>query len=204
VAELSHKEQTSRRFPVKKISIAVLATMVVCVSLLLVSCKSNELSRRNSEAGLNGSFETAESGYPVNWAFFPNPESDDFLQVSVDTTEAQEGSQSLRLTTDQDERTVGFRSLRVPVQPGKTYVISFSMQNAGCSLKVRRILQDASGTGNVRSDIIVDTSSPSSGWNVFEETLVVSDGEASVVLVFLVDGPGSIWFDDVKVQEITD
>ena len=65
-------------------------------------------------------------------------------------------------------------------------------------------MQDASGTDNRRSDIIVETSTPSSDWTTFEETLAVSHGEASVVLSFLVDGPGSIWIDEVDVEEVSD
>lgn len=193
---ISGKLHMKRRFKF------VLVTMGIIVSLLLVSCQSNELSKPNNESGLNGGFETTDSGYPVNWAFFLNPESDDFVRISVDTTKAQEGKQSLELATDQSEKTVGFRSLRVPVQPGKTYNISFAIQNDGCALKVRRIVQDTSGTDNRRTEIIVETSSPTSDWETFEETLVVSDGEANVVLVFLVDGPGTLWFDNVQVEEV--
>jgi hypothetical protein len=181
-----------------------LATMVVLASLLLVSCQSDELSKRDSAAGLNGGFETTDSGHPVNWAFFPNPESDDAFQVSVDTTTVQEGDQSLKLVTDQSDKTVGLRSRRVSVQAGKTYKISFSVQNSGCKLTVRRVVQDASGTNNVRSEIIADTSTDTGGWETFEETLLVSDGESNVVLIFLVDGPGSLWVDDVKVEEVTE
>ncbi len=188
----------------KKRRIIVFVAMVIFVSLLLISCQSNELSKPDSEAGLNGSFETSDSGYPVNWAFFPNPESDDIFQISVDTTKAQEGEQSLKLVTNQSEKTVGFRSRRVPVQPGKTYKISFAIQKDGGTLKVRRIVQDASGTNNRRSEIIVDTSSPVSDWKTFEEILVVSDGEANLVLIFLVEGPGTLWFDDIQVEEVTE
>ena len=180
----------------------VWVTLGILVNLILATCQSNELSKPNNEAGLNGGFETTDAGYPVNWAFFPNPEADDLFQISVDPTKAQEGAQSLELTTDQNEKTVGFRSRRVPVQPGKTYHISFAIQNDGCTLKVRRIVQDTSGTDNRRSEIIVETSDPTSDWEIYEETLVVSDGEAQVVLVFLVDGPGTLWVDDVQVEEV--
>ena len=178
-------------------------TMGILVSLLLVACQSNELSKPDNEAGLNGSFETTDSGYPVNWAFFPNPESDDLFQVSIDTTKAQEGKQSLQLYTNQSEKTVGFRSRRVSVEPGKTYKLSFAIQNDGGNLKVRRIVQDKSGKDNRRSEIIVDTSSASSNWETFEETLEVIEGERNVVLIFLVDGPGRLWVDNVRVEEVT-
>ena len=174
----------------------------IIFGLLLVSCHSNELSKRNNEAGLNGSFETAVAGYPVNWAFFPNPESDNIFKISVDTTKAQDGNQSLKLTTNQKSRVVGFRCSRVPVEPGKTYNISFTLQNDGCGLKVRRIVQDYSGTDNRRSEIIFNTSSVISHWKTFEEKLIVSEGERNVVFIFLIDGPGTLWIDDFLVEEV--
>lgn len=180
----------------------VLVIIGIFVNVLLLSCQANELSKSDSEAGLNGGFETTDAGYPVNWSFFPNPESGDLAQISLDTTQAWEGEQSLQFTVEQSEQTVGFRSRRVPVQPGKTYTISFAVQNDGCALKVRRIVQDGTGKDNKRSEIIVETSAQSNDWEIFEETLVVSDGEASVVLLFLVDGPCTLWADDVRVEEV--
>ena len=171
------------------------------VSFLLISCQGNELFKLNEEVGLNGSFETTDAGYPVNWAFFPNPESGDLFSVSVDQAKAQQGEQSVKLTADQGETIVGLRSRRIPVEPGKTYQISFAVQNDGCELQVRRIVQDGSGTDNRRSDIIVDTAAVSSDWEIFEETLLISEGEKSVVLVFLAKGPGTIWVDNVQVEE---
>jgi hypothetical protein len=185
-----------------KIKLKCLLILALVFVFPACSLQSNEVSKPNSAAGLNGSFETTDSGYPVNWAFFPNPESGNNSQVSVDTTKAQDGNQSLKLTANQSERTVGFRSRRIPIQSGKTYKISFSIQSSGGTLKVNRIVQDASGKTNLRSKIIVDTSTPTSDWETFEETLVVSNDEANVVLIFLVDGPGLLWFDNVKVEEV--
>lgn len=185
-----------------KIKLKCLLLLALFFVFPACTLQSNELSKPSSAAGLNGSFETTDSGYPVNWAFGPNPESGDIFQVSVDPTKAQEGNQSLKLTTNQGDRTVGCRSRKIPIQSGKTYKISFSMQNSGCTLKVNRIIQDASGKTNLRSKIIVHTSTPTSDWKTFAETLAVSDGEAQVILIFLVDGPGTIWIDEVKVEEV--
>jgi hypothetical protein len=182
----------------------VLIAIGILVSLLLISCKSNELSKINDEAGLNGGFETTDSGYPVNWAFFPHPETDDIFQISVDTTKAQEGKYSLKLVSNQSEKTVGFRSRRISVEPGKTYNISFAIQNDGCNLRVRRIVQDKSGTDNRRSEIIMNTSSMSNDWETFNETLVVTEGEKNVVLIFLVDNACSLWVDNVQVEGVAE
>ncbi|MDJ0754354.1 MAG: hypothetical protein QNJ45_12605 [Ardenticatenaceae bacterium] len=55
---------------------------------------------------------------------------------------------------------------------------------------------------SLRSDIIVETSTPHGEWQTFTETITAAENEASLVLIFLVDGPGSIWVDDVKVKEV--
>lgn len=180
----------------------VSVTLGLVAGLLMLSCQSNELSIRDDQSGLNGSFETTVGNYPVNWAFFPNPQSENVFNITVDTTKAREGNNSLRLTTSQSHKTVGFRSSRVPVEAGNTYHLSIAFQNEGCNLKVRRIVQDFSGTDNIRSDIIYNTSSTLSHWEIFEEFLSVSEGERYVVFVFLVDGPGTLWIDDVRVEKV--
>ena len=106
--------------------------------VLLSACQSGELIKRHSTAGLNGGFETTEAGYPVNWAFFPNPEADSTFQVAAGFRNVLEGDFSLKVTTSPGEMLPGFRSRRIEVQPGKDYRLSLSFKNEGCSLKVRR------------------------------------------------------------------
>lgn len=187
-----------------KRNIAICMTsMIILAGILQSSCQRNELCKSNTAAGLNGSFETTDSGYPVNWAFFPSPDSGDFLQVSVDTSNIRDGKHSLKLVTKQSDGTTGFRSRRIPVQSGKKYNISFSVQNIGCTFKVNRIVQDSSGKKNLRAAIIAEVST-SSDWKKYEETLTVSNDEFYVILIFLVEGSGILWCDDVKVEELTE
>ncbi len=181
-----------------------LAALLGMAIVLLSACQSDELIKRHGTAGLNGGFETTEDGYPVNWAFFPTPEADSPFQVAVDSVDVLEGNFSLRVTTMSGEKLPGFRSRRVEVQPGKDYRLSLSFKNDGCHLQVRRTLQNAIGKTNLRQDFIIDTSAPSTQWDTFEETLVISGDEANVLLVFLIDGSGTVWFDDVKVEEIAE
>ena len=180
------------------------AVILAVTGALLCACESGELIRSDGAAGLNGSFEITEDGIPVNWAFFPNPEADSTFQIALDSEHAVDGIQSLKVTTKPSEMLAGFRSRRVQVQPGKDYRLSLSFKNEGCSLKVRRIVQDASGKTVLRRDFIIDTSAPLPQWEAFEEILLVSGDEANVLLIFLVDGSGRMWFDDVKVEEIAE
>jgi len=172
----------------------------VCV--LAAACQSDELLTRNGSAGLNGSFEITEAGYPVNWAFFPNPASDSTLQVVLDTVQVVAGHHSLKLVVRPSDVLPALRSTQAPVQPGERYRLSMSYRNEGCTLKVNRIVQDRSGMTNRRQDLVIDTSVSSTEWQTFAETLAVVKGEAKVFLVIMIDGSGSLWLDDVRLERI--
>jgi hypothetical protein len=154
------------------------------------------------EAGMNGSFEVVESGIPVNWSFDNNPD----MQVFTDTTRVVDGKRSLKVTVEYDVngRIPSFRGLRIPVLSGKNYRISVSVINDGCSFRLNRIVQDSSGKTNTRADIIaraVALASPDT-WESYEEILSVVGDESYVILAFLVKGHGTLWCDDVRVEEL--
>lgn len=186
-----------------KRSIPISTVAIISASaIFLVSCQRDELSKSSPAAGLNGSFEAAEEGYPINWAFFPNPESSTSLQVALDSEDVVDGKHSLKLVVKQNDKTTGFRSRRIPVQSGKKYRLAMSVKADGCTLKVNRIVQDPSGKKNLRSNIIANTEQPSATWQQHEETLTVAEGEAYVLLIFLIDGTGTLWCDNVQLEEI--
>jgi hypothetical protein len=181
--------------------VAMSLTAILIVSGLLVSCTSNEFSKPNSSTGLNGSFEVQDDGYPVNWAFFPNPERNDAVHVSMDSAHPADGAHSVKLEVTGSDRPTGFRSRRIPVQPGKTYTIGLSVKQTGGILKVNRIVQDASGKTNIRSQIIAQITTPSTEWQHIEETLAISEKEAHILLIVLFEGAGTLWCDHVYVTE---
>jgi len=154
--------------PIIGVALAVLLGASV---FFLTACQRDELSRGNIELGLNGSFEVTDTGYPVNWAFFPNPESSDSLQVIMDPEHVVEGKHSLRVVTKETDKTTGFRSRRISVQPGKEYRIAMSVRTEGCTLKVNRIVGDGFSKKNLRSGFIVDTGKASAEWNTYQEVL---------------------------------
>ncbi len=180
---------------------AVCVPCLVLVALVLASCGANEQVVSDRTAGLNGGFELLADGFPVNWAFAPNPASDDSYRISVDSSDRVEGNQSLRVTSSRGTSTKVFRSQRVLVETGKTYRIAYSVKGKGVSLEVRRTTMNSSGTTNIRSDIIGKLSSSSPDWVYQEEILAVAAGEAKVFLTFLVDGAGVLWCDDVRIEE---
>jgi hypothetical protein len=61
---------TGERMPKTRTAITAALPLPLCAAAL-VSCVPKNAMVIDREAGLNGSFEIVDSGYPVNWAFFP-------------------------------------------------------------------------------------------------------------------------------------
>jgi hypothetical protein len=185
----------------------ILTVLIICIGILLTSCEifqPNELSRPNATAGLNGGFEITDSGYPVNWAFGPNPETSNAFDLLIDTEHVIEGNNALKLVIMQRDRTISVRSRRIPVQIGMDYRVSLWVTNGGCSLLVNRVMTDASGKTHMRPNTIVETSASSDQWQQFEDVFSIAEDEANVFLIFLIDGPCNFWADDVKIEEVSE
>lgn len=177
--------------------------LVGALGVFLMSCGSDELSIGDNTAGLNGGFETTETGYPVNWAFFPNPESDSTIQIVLDSARVVEGAHSLQVVVRPNDRLPVLRSRRFSVEPGRYYRLSGSFLNEGCHVQVNRIVQNGHGNTDRRRDLIVNTSASSPEWATFEETISVAADEGNVLLVIMIGASGTVWFDDVKIEELT-
>jgi hypothetical protein len=89
----------------KRIITIIFVILIGATALFLASCQSDELVKSDPVAEFNGSFETSEDGYPVNWAFFPNPESNISFQVTLDSEDVVEGKHSLKLVVKQNGKT---------------------------------------------------------------------------------------------------
>jgi hypothetical protein len=175
------------------------------IILLMISCTSNVLLKRESTAGLNGSFEITDSGYPVNWEFFPNPETSSALQVLVDTTTAVEGNQSIKLVARETDNVVGIHSQQVHVQSGRIYRVSLSVKLSGCSVWVRRATRDVHSVPvNSRLAKITDDLRSPGEWQYFEDILAISEPETSIYVGLSVIGSGTVWCDDVRIEEVTE
>lgn len=169
--------------------------------VFLVFSRNDQTRNLDPTAGFNGSFESVQNGYPVNWSFFPDPETTDSYQVALDSVDVKEGSRSLKIEINANGTIPGFRSRRIAVQPGKEYRLSMSIKSVGCGLKVNRIIQDKSGKTNKRADDIVEVRNPTGTWQQYEETLVIAKGESYVVLIFEIYDTGTLWCDDIRLEE---
>ncbi len=176
------------------------AVILGALCAMSVACESDELLKRHGSAGMNGSFEITDDGYPVNWVFFPNPEADNTLRVVLDSNEVVDGSHSLKLVVRTRDKLPAIRSREVAFEPGNTYRFSMSYWNEGCTLTVNRIVMDASGKTVRRRDPVIDTSVPSNGWEYFEETLSIAEDEAKMLLVIIINGSGTVRLDGANVE----
>lgn len=124
--------------------------------------------------------------------------------MSVDTTRVVHGQKSLRLVAEAGSKTQvrGFRSLQIPVEPGKDYRISSSAHNDSCSFHVNRIVRDSTRKTNTRVNIIPRAEASSDTWRRYEEILSVADDERYVMLIVSIAGRGTLWFDDVRIEKL--
>jgi hypothetical protein len=185
-----------------------LTTPLLCALLFgmtvifLASCENNSGCVSGSDFSFNGSFEESREGLPVNWAFFPNSKSNPSFQFLIDSEEFVDGKHSLKLLVKKNGKIPGLRSCRVPVKSGVSYKLSLLAKGEGASFKVNRILQDSWGKSNLRTDIIFNTPKASTNWHKYEETLTVAEHESYLLLIILIDSPGTVWFDDIRLEEI--
>jgi len=177
-------------------------TLIVFGLLAVSSCKKNELYVGNAEAGLNGSFEVIESGYPVNWAIFPSPENSKTTSVSLNSATACDGKYSMELVTQELKGTTGIRTRRLSVNSGSRYKISFWAMNKAGAFQVNRVIRDHSGKKNIRAKIIARSSQPTDEWQRFDDEVLIAENEKYLHLIFRVIEPGTLLIDDVVIEEV--
>ena len=162
--------------------------------------------KRDETIGLNGSFEIIDSGYPVNWKFHGPPIKKGDAKVLLDTRIVKDGKHSLKIvahhvrTTDRIWKRPGFKTT-IPVESGKKYRLSFFLRNNGCKFYVGWIC----GIGwkkETRSKYVVRSKESFDEWRFFQDTLTISELEDRINLNFVITEPGTLWVDDVRVEEV--
>jgi lysophospholipase L1-like esterase len=137
----------------------------------------------------NGDFE---QGDDRPWSWLPNAGA----KISRDTTTFKAGTASLKVTVDND----------------KGHGLQQLSYKAGDKLRVTGFLKS---TGDVKANACVMSFKPNhdfvrfdqlkyaqndSDWAAFDKTITLPEGTAFVQLGVMVEGRGSAWLDDVKVE----
>lgn len=153
-------------------------------------------------AGLNGGFEVARDGVPVNWQRY-DPD-DALFSATLDPTERTEGDVSLRFDVQACGGEPGWHSPGVaqewPVTPG-TWEVSADVRRAdGATWRLSTGSVDA-GSGAHQAvdsaDMAQDT------WVTATRTVDVPPGHDRVRVELIVLSPGRVWVDNVRISPST-
>jgi hypothetical protein len=159
---------------------------------------------RDANTGLNGSFETVQSGLPVNWLFYTSKtaSSGDF-DIALDQSEFKDGKQSLKFTVRKCSDQGGWRSpgfcQEFKAEPGETYSISFWAKNDGS-----KFVAKAGGVNAFEHDyqMIAATSEQIESWRRFSTNVSIAKGMRALRWELNVLQPGTFWIDDLKIEKI--
>jgi len=193
----------------KKQQVIIKANYLLLLGLLLMLSGCTQMSEyeTDSSAGLNGGFEVARNGLPVNWVMYtPNTVKDADFKIVLDKEVFKEGKQSLRFVVDRCSQSGGWKS------PGFTnefseigrykgeglYKLSFWIKNDTAKFIVSVGWVGAMDGG---MSVLIKDSEQISDWKLLEYLIdIPKDKWLRMQLNIL--GPGTLWIDDIRIERI--
>ncbi|MBT6148887.1 MAG: hypothetical protein HOH74_25845 [Gemmatimonadetes bacterium] len=156
---------------------------------------------RDPTAGINGSFEVAQSGLPVNWMIFSPatvPEGD--FDVGIDTTEHVAGNQSLKFAVRACAATGGSKSPGIvqeyTAERGDIFTVSCQVKNDGAQFQMGIGGVSAFGS-HVGPSVRMD--STISQWRLYEWEYELPENMDRLRFGVSITKPGTLWIDDVRI-----
>jgi len=187
--------------PVSKIS----AVRLMLVGLILLSgCTRMSKEIRDKTAGMNGSFEIAKSGLPVNWLVYtPTTVPTGDFDIIIDKTEFKEGKQSLKFLVRECSSVGGWWSPgfcnEYPANPGDIFRISFWIMNKGTEYYVK--IGGITATSG-KYDTIVRSNEYSDHWKLIEYYYTIPEKMKAIRIELNILQPGTFWIDDLKIEKV--
>jgi|TARA_Y100000310_G_scaffold327633_1_gene394296 hypothetical protein len=190
----------------------------MAVAAFLSGCIRFSVMQEDPSVGFNGGFEVARAGLPVNW-FFPRIKDKGDVEISLDTLDAVEGRQSLKLVVRKVDSVRGGWAMPGlfqvrPARPGSTYRISFWRRNRGCRIRVtiRNEGKDPlfGPSDAVKKDlaahprIVVVLAEEETGtrtWRQFDQAFALPQLDDHIRFELHIMEPGTLWVDDIQIQE---
>jgi hypothetical protein len=183
--------------------------------VLLTACNPISLREVDEAAGPNGGFEVvrpirgvdgAPEGLPVNWYFYAKPLLEGRARLTLDRNDPAEGLQSLHLAVEETDsvavrRTGGLFQV-FPAIAGRNYRVSFRMKIAGARAIVMVRSESVSAATEGRVAAFDETDAPADAWRAFQWVYTVPEGYDNLRFELNVVRPGSLWLDDVRIEEI--
>ncbi len=153
----------------------VLGGAAILAVLVMMGCRPLSIREESESAGFNGGFEIVRSGLPVNWYFHYPPIKNRDVEISVDTTDAIEGRQSLRFVVHKaDPSTRGYRTAGLfqvlPTESLRTYRVSFWLKNRGCRMRLLIRSEKPSEAPPPNIEILGEAETGTDTWRRFEYT----------------------------------
>ena len=185
-----------------KVPFNVIVAMA-CMALQSSGCQAPTEHRSDASAGLNGGFEVARDGMPVNWLLYlPAAREDAQSHMTLDTVVFKEGRQSLKFEVQSiTDRRPGFTNefsdigrFRGPAQ----YRVTFWAMNDGTAFVMSSGPVSAT-TGDMRA--VVESDLRLDEWTEFHFTVNVPK-DKWLRLQLLLLSPGSFWIDDVRIERV--
>jgi hypothetical protein len=175
--------------------------------LALTGCMKMSEKETDESAGLNGGFEVAKNGLPVNWLMYtPNTVREGEFEIIIDKKVFKEGKQSLRFDVINCSSTGGLHSPGFTNEfydSGKfegegTYKLGFWIKNEGTKFIMR-----AGGVAPYEGDmkVIIESDEQIEDWRYFEYKINIPK-ERHLRIELNILEPGSFWIDGILIEKI--
>jgi len=175
--------------------------------LTLTGCIQMSEKETNKSAGLNGGFEVAKNGLPVNWAMYTsNTVKNGEFEINLDKNVFKEGKQSLRFDVIKCSSTGGRLSPGFTNEffdSGKfegegTYKLGFWIKNEGTKFRL-----EAGGVSPYKGEmkVLIESIEQIEDWKYFEYKInVPKERHLRIELNILMSG--TLWIDDFQIVKI--
>lgn len=193
-----------------------LITGALSALVLMASCVIPGMGEMDPSVDENGSFEVVRDGLPVNWIIDRHAIRDGEVELSLDTTDAVDGKQSLKLVV----HAVDDRSWLAPwffrtgaAEPGVTYAVSFWLKSTACvfEMVIRNEGKDRlfGLTGAEKQDyaahppirrVIGGGETGTDEWRQFRYVYKVPETDGSLRFELRIVRPCTLWIDDVQIE----
>jgi len=188
------------------------------VFALLSGCVVPGMGEMDSSLGDNGSFEVVRSGLPVNWIIGRYAIRDGDAELSLDTSDAVAGDQSLKFVVHR----VGEGPWQVPwifrsraAEPGATYAVSFWLKSTACVMQMEirnegkdplfgfseAEKQDYAAHPPI-SRVIGGGETDTEKWRQFRYVYAVPETDGSLRFELRITRPCTLWIDDVRIEQV--
>lgn len=182
---------------------------ILLVILPCLGCGRMSERIADDSVGMNGGFEHAQSGLPVNWLVYsPRTIPTGKYELILDRDDFKEGEQSLRFLVHECSATGGWHSPGIaredPAVPGGSYLISFWIKNDGCDYVVTAggVAAKTADYEIVDSEIVGSSKDTRGAWRRVEYPITIPQEYENIRFELSVRSPGSLWIDDVRIARI--